>query len=103
MTRATHSRFVVVLLVVLAAMLAFGAPASAQSAAVQAGPSVTAEADTTDEQVTDLPTTGRGHQAPPVETQHLAIGQTLTTVVVLLAAAALALGGIGVLWRYERR
>ena len=53
--------------------------------------------------VTDLPETGRGYGHAEEGTAAVALDQAVITVLVLLAAAMLALGGIALVWRYDRR
>jgi hypothetical protein len=109
MNQLARNRIVLlVILPVLAALATLALPAAAQ----EAPPPTTTVTVTADGQlvitatksaaVTDLPVTGHGNDAAS-GSEALALRHTLLTVVVLLAAAAMALGGIGILWCYERR
>jgi hypothetical protein len=105
--RAAHNRIVVLVLVALAILMAMGVPAAVRDAGAQTTSTATTVAtvvDTDDDaEVTDLPSTGRGQSPKASGSGLIAVDQMVTTVLVLLASAVFALGGIGVLWRYERR
>lgn len=99
MSRSVRNR-VVMMLVLLAALASLGLPAAAQESVATGGEAATSATETVS--VTNLPVAGHGEREPS-DAGALALRHTIMTVVVLLAAAAMALGGIGVLWRYERR
>jgi hypothetical protein len=91
---------VLAMVVLLAAWVALALPAAAQTTtAPAAGPTVAA---TETAVVTGLPSTGHGIPEPS-DAGALALRHAAMTVLVLLAAAAAALGGVAVLGRYERR
>ncbi len=94
------------MLVALATLVSLALPATALDAAAQDDPASTAVAttsDAADDEVTELPSTGRGYGIERSEQGSMAVEQMLITVVVLLGAAAFALGGVALLWGHERR
>lgn len=97
----TVRNHMVVMLALVTALVSFGLPALAQPS-IAAGGGEAAVTATEAADVTDLPVAGQGaHESRDVSS--IALHHTAMTVLVLLAAAAMALGGIGLLWRYERR
>ena len=109
MKRSIHNRSVVLALLLIAMLSVAVMPAAAQEGGDPGeSASVTQSAETPEangddaSDVTELPTTGRGHgqDATATASEKLAIHQMLTTILVLVAAA---LGGIAILWSYERR
>jgi hypothetical protein len=101
MSRSVRNRMVAIL-VLLAALGSFALPVVAQGPATTATIAVSDQATATEPvAVTDLPVAGHGYAASDADA--LALRHMVLTVLVLLAAAAMARGGIGLLWRYERR
>lgn len=106
MKRSVHNRFVVLILLLLAMIASAMSPAIFQVAAAQETPATTAVSTAPSEQpeesetaeVTDLPETGRGHGSDSLAVHHM-----LMTMLVLIAAAVAALGGIAIFWQYQRR
>ena len=91
----------VVMLALIAALVSFGLPAIAQASIASSGGEVAVTA-TESAAVTNLPVAGHGERGSS-DASSLALQHTAMTVLVLLAAAAMSLGAIGLLWRYERR
>jgi hypothetical protein len=100
MSRTVRNRMIVVL-ALLVALVALGLPAIA-SASVASGGGEVAVSATETVAVTDLPVAGHGERESS-DAAGIALHHTVMTVLVLLAAAAMALGAIGLLWRYQRR
>lgn len=100
MSRTVRNRMVVMLALIVA-LAAFGLPAIAEASIASGGGEVAASATET-AAVTDLPVAGHGERESSGSSS-IALQHSAMTVLVLLAAAAMALGGIGLLWRYERR
>ncbi len=91
----------IVMLVLLAALVMFGLPAIAQASIASGGGDAAVTATET-VAVTGLPVAGHGERDSS-DAGSVALHHTAMTVLVLLAAAAMSLGAIGLLWRYERR
>lgn len=90
-----------VVLALLMALGSIGLPGVVQASSAS-GSGDAAVTATETEPVTGLPVAGHGdHESSDAGT--IALHHTAMTVLVLLAAAALALGGIGLIGRYERR
>lgn len=100
MSRTVRNRMVVIL-VLLAALASIGLPAVAQESIASGGGEAAVSATET-VAVTNLPVAGHGEREPS-DAGSLALHHSVITILVLLAAAAMALGGIGLFWRYERR
>jgi len=109
-----HALYKGIVVVLLAAVLtSFGMAAASVGAyeasnvssavaavqATEAADEATAEASG----VTNLPETGRGTGSQADDAGVMALHQMLMTILILLAAAILALGGIALVWRYDRR
>lgn len=97
MSRTVRNRMVVV----LALLVTFGLPAIAQASIASGGDKAAVSATET-VAVTDLPAAGHGEHESS-DAGSIALHHTAMTVLVLLTAAAMSLGAIGLLWRYERR
>lgn len=109
-----HALFKGILLLVVAVLAMFGtvavsvgayeasnAPAAfARVQATETTIEATAEGEASS--VTNLPETGRG-TGKADDAGVMALHQMLMTILVLSAAAVLALGGIALVWRYDRR
>ncbi len=91
----------VMMLALIAAMASFGLPGIAQASIASGGGEVAVTATET-ARVTDLPVAGHGERDSS-DASGIALYHFAMTVLVLLAAAAMSLGAIGLLWRYERR
>ncbi len=100
MSRTVRNRMVV-MLALLVALVSFGLPAIAQASIASGGDQAAVSATET-VAVTDLPIAGHGEHESS-DAGSIALHHTAMTVLVLLAAAAMALGAVGLLWRYERR
>jgi hypothetical protein len=111
MKRSMHNGILVLMVVGLMMVSTMAASAAAQelrvvpanAVAMQVDGTAVPDTDPDTTGVTDLPDTGRGYAAQAEETKVSALHQMLTTAMVLLVAAALALGGLALSWRYERR
>ncbi|HYH12195.1 MAG TPA: hypothetical protein VD789_07550 [Thermomicrobiales bacterium] len=108
-----HALFKGILVLVVAVLAMFGtvavsvgayeaSDAPAAFARVQATETIEATAEGEATGVTNLPETGRG-TGKADDAGAMALHQMLMTILVLSAAAVLALGGIALAWRYERR
>jgi hypothetical protein len=105
MKRLLHNGILVLMVSIIAALGLVSADVGAHGVAdvvLQAEAPVDATATPESAAVTDLPETGRG-TAQTVDATTAALDQAVTTVLVLLAAATLSLGGIALMWRYDRR
>jgi hypothetical protein len=91
------------MLVALLTLATLAVPATAPGAVAQDDPTPTTVATAYDDEVTELPRTGRGPGDERAEQGNLAVEQMLITVMVLLGAAVFALGGVAILWGHERR
>jgi len=100
MRRPARNRMALAMAVLMAAWVALALPAAAQMTPAPGAESTVTVTETT--VVTGLPVTGHGVREPS-DAETLALRHTLMTVLVLLAAAAAALGGLAILGRYERR
>lgn len=102
--RTARNRIAIVVLALVTVLALFGLPATAQQTedATQPAPTVTATdaANAEDNVVEELPATGRGYGVH--DTEEFAVQQIMVTLLVLVAAAALALGVIALANRYER-
>ncbi len=105
MRRLLHNGILVLMVGIIAALglvsadvAAYGDAGVVLQVESPAGPTATPETAG----ITDLPETGRG-TSQPVDAATAALDQAVTTVLVLLAAATLSLGGIALMWRYDRR
>lgn len=108
-----HTRYKGVLALIVAMLTVFGMVTSSAGAheasradsafgmqAAEVSVEATEEAETSN--VTNLPETGRGTGSMGDDAGVIALHQLVMTVLVLLAAAVLALGGIALVWRYDR-
>jgi hypothetical protein len=100
MSRSVRTR-VIVMLALLVTLASFGLPAIALASLAGGGDEVAVTATET-VAVTGLPVAGHGERESS-DAGSIALHHTAMTVLVLLAAAVLGLGAIGLLWRYERR
>ena len=105
MIRSIHNRSVVLVLLLVTLLTIAVKPAAAEESAAPVERALVAQSAETTEvtgddtsDVRELPTSGHGHDTTASE--NFAINQMLTTILVLVAAA---LGGIAILWSYERR
>lgn len=110
-----HAVYKGILVLVVAVLAVFGTVAvnvgaydtSNGPAAFAAMQTTETQTETTEEAetsgVTNLPETGKGHGSKADDAEVMALHQMLMTILVLSAAAVLALGGIALVWRYDRR
>jgi hypothetical protein len=106
-----HAVYKGILVLVVAVLAVFGTVAVSVGAHdTSNGPAAFAALQTTEATedaetsgVTNLPETGRGHGSKADDAEVMALHQMLMTILVLSAAAVLALGGIALVWRYDRR
>lgn len=102
MKGSARHRIAIAILALVTVLAFLAAPVAANQTAVEDTPVATTVATSTPgDEVTDLPATGLGSVAD--DDKPFAFQQMLTTLLVLVAAATLALGGIALASRHDQR